>query len=152
MLTGHKRNRLSMKVKKASEPIQLLYVTPRTRRTQEFTMTAMRLHNSHWCIIIKSEGRRTVAALSLFVAGQNRRKPAIFKRPSPALTNFILQKTQHTSQQQTMRLLFLSIAMTMAHAKTCLMLYQMADNNLEFYLRQDYEEFSLSAHRVMQAV
>ena len=30
-------------------------------------------------------------------------------------------------------------------AKVCLMLYQMADNNLEFYLRQDYEELTQSA-------
>ena len=29
-------------------------------------------------------------------------------------------------------------------AKTCLMLYQMADNNLEYYIRQDYEELSES--------
>ena len=29
-------------------------------------------------------------------------------------------------------------------AKTCLMLYQMADNNLEYYLRQDYEELTKS--------
>jgi len=31
-----------------------------------------------------------------------------------------------------------------AQAKTCLMLYQMADNNLEYYLRQDYEELTNS--------
>jgi len=29
-------------------------------------------------------------------------------------------------------------------AKTCLMLYQMADNNLEYYLRQDYQELTNS--------
>lgn len=29
-------------------------------------------------------------------------------------------------------------------ARTCLMLYQMADNNLEYYIRQDYEELSES--------
>lgn len=33
---------------------------------------------------------------------------------------------------------------TITEAKTCLMLYQMADNNLEFYLRQDYEELTNS--------
>lgn len=31
-----------------------------------------------------------------------------------------------------------------AQAKTCLLLYQMADNNLEYYLRQDYEELTKS--------
>ena len=30
------------------------------------------------------------------------------------------------------------------HAKTCLMIYQLADNNLEFYIRNDYSELSLS--------
>jgi len=30
-------------------------------------------------------------------------------------------------------------------ARTCLMLYQMADNNLEYYLRQDYQELTNSA-------
>ena len=29
-------------------------------------------------------------------------------------------------------------------AKTCLMLYQMADNNLEYYIRQDYNELATS--------
>ena len=33
---------------------------------------------------------------------------------------------------------------TATEAKTCLMLYQMADNNLEYYIRQDYEELSES--------
>ena len=33
----------------------------------------------------------------------------------------------------------------LARAKTCLMMYQMADNNLEFYLRQDYEEMTRSS-------
>ncbi|CAB9524950.1 peptidase C11, clostripain [Seminavis robusta] len=32
----------------------------------------------------------------------------------------------------------------LAEAKTCFMLYQMADNNLEYYLRQDYEELTNS--------
>lgn len=36
------------------------------------------------------------------------------------------------------------IALPVAQAKTCLMLYQMADNNLEYYLRQDYEELTKS--------
>jgi hypothetical protein len=31
-----------------------------------------------------------------------------------------------------------------SEAKTCLMLYQMADNNLEFYIRQDYSELASS--------
>jgi hypothetical protein len=31
-----------------------------------------------------------------------------------------------------------------SEAKTCLMLYQMADNNLEFYIRQDYNELASS--------
>jgi hypothetical protein len=31
-----------------------------------------------------------------------------------------------------------------SEAKTCLMLYQLADNNLEFYIRQDYNELSSS--------
>lgn len=31
-----------------------------------------------------------------------------------------------------------------AEAKTCLMLYQMADNNLEYFIRQDYQELSRS--------
>lgn len=35
-------------------------------------------------------------------------------------------------------------AFSQAEAKTCLMVYQMADNNLEFYLRRDYEELSES--------
>ena len=29
-------------------------------------------------------------------------------------------------------------------AKTCLMMYQLADNNLEYYIRQDYEELTNS--------
>ena len=33
---------------------------------------------------------------------------------------------------------------TVVQANTCLMLYQMADNNLEYFLRQDYEELSES--------
>ncbi|CAB9524949.1 peptidase C11, clostripain [Seminavis robusta] len=44
--------------------------------------------------------------------------------------------------------LFSTLSMALlqgARAKLCFMLYQMADNNLEYYIRQDYQELSSSA-------
>jgi len=47
-----------------------------------------------------------------------------------------------------MMLLLLPVAV---QAKTCLIMYQMADNNLEYYIRQDYEELTASGMYKRQA-